>query len=323
MDQDDQPASGAGGAPATAGAPAKAPKKRAARAAPDQPSRTQNVTALRNLKQGENYKKDNLLSIAQSIAAITAIDFYNKTPSSYTPDNLWGIMTVLAAANSLNESSFGLHNFSLKQAAERVADLKGRFKLLIDRVVAADPDVALFRDTFLNEVAALVDIGRDESVDAKAPVRCEMVRALLPSEATTRLEITYVGDVASKQTISVAAKMVPLIQKLVFVARLPMACYETALKVLHKKATSREYVAGKTKIKEAVSMVLAETGDTSIVKTTQSALMKTITDLSTSPNKFNEVRKLIVKDVDGIAVDTPAADVADGQAEIEFATDAQ
>jgi hypothetical protein len=318
MQQDDQ--AGAEGT-VTMAAPSKAPKKRAPRAAPDQPSRTQNIMALRNLKQSANYQKENLAPIGQAIATITAIDFYNKTPSSYTPDNLWGIMTVLAASGSSHDSSCGIDGFSMKKAAGHVADLKSRLKLLIERVVATDPDVALFRDTFLNEVTSVADIGRDEALDLKAPLRCEMVRALLPSEATTRLELIYAGDVAKKQTLTVAAKMVPLIQKLVFVARMPMAFYETALKVLQKKAVSRLFVAGETKIKVALGMVLAETGDTSLVKTIGSAINKTITDLSTSPTKFNDVRKLILKGDEAAAAaaaDAAAADVADGEAQIEF-----
>ena len=298
--------------------PAPAKKSRAA-AEPSQRNAT--IKAIADLRNSSNYNSNGLSDIARSIAVITAIDFYRKTPSSFEGDNAWGAMLALAAANQVPPTDCGVTGFNLCTASNHVAALTSRFQLLVQRVCDADREVAAFRDTFLKEAESVVVVGRDESIDAAAPVRCEMVRALLPADQTKHVIITYAAAVKTKpQTVCVAAKFAPLVQKLVFVARLPAALYEVthAYLIGKKNIKHSHYVAGETKIASAIERTLSVTSKGSLAAELTKQINGAFFEFLGTPKKFDVVRKTILKDVLGMS--QPAA-AAVGDLPIEFEAD--
>lgn len=303
-------------APADGTTAAKPKQKRAPRTTPDAPLRAQNVAAMKTMRTSENYKLEELAKLAKCAAVVVLVDYFNDRKSSLEIDgNLWGLLVVLHGTNQVpQDQTLQLPPpIDLQWMANGIIKLQSNFSLLLERVFTIDEPIRVFRDTFLRDAIAVVDIGIDPTLKGDTPVRCEMVRAAVPASTTTRLQITHKDADTPVQTIVIASPFSFLAQSLFFTMRLPEHCFAlAAFRCGQRLKNEKDYIPGVTKKYKAIEKMLDDPiEDNKISKKIYNSVKKAVEQFGTANEKFTKVRKTIIAN----------ADIGDAEpvAHIEFA----
>lgn len=184
--------------------------------------------------------------------------------------------------------------------------LQMRLLTLVDRVVATDPEVGNFRDTFLREAVSIEVTPPTDDKD-ETPLKCEFLGASLRARDTSRIVIKYENNAALPQTIIVATLVTNIIKSLLFTMRLPESLYAIALEVLPAKLRAKKFSADTT---EAIALetVVSETGKVSYPTKLRTEISQAINHLGGAPDKIDDAKKLILQAATAIeaAKPTPA-----------------